>query len=63
MHSFSKAGYPVVVLNEFLNDDWGLYRAGYHDEFDTTDLMDFGFATAVTRSALEAAWRLAEPKG
>jgi len=59
---FSKAGFPVVLLNEHVNDDHDLYRVGYHDEFDTSRLMDFDFATSVTRVALEAAFRLAGPR-
>lgn len=59
---FSRAGFPVILINEHLNDDHDLYRVGYHDEFDTTRLMTFEFATNVTRAALEVVYELAEPE-
>lgn len=59
---FSKADYPVVLLNEHLNDDHDLYRAGYHDEFDTTALITFDYAADIARAALETAYRCALPR-
>jgi hypothetical protein len=56
---FSRANLPVVLINEHLNDDYDLYRAGYHDEFDVPKLMDFRLACDVTRAALETTIRLA----
>jgi hypothetical protein len=58
---FSRAGIPVVLLNEHLNDDHDLYRAGYHDEFDITALISFDYAANITRAALETAYRTARP--
>lgn len=58
---FSRAGLPVILLNEHVNKDRDLYRIGYHDEFDVPQLMDFGFATEVTRAALHTVYRMAEP--
>ena len=56
---FSRAGIPVVLINEHVNDDRDLHRAGYHDEFDVTALMSFDFAADVTRAALETTYRIA----
>lgn len=58
---FSDANIPVVLLNEHLNDDHDLYRAGYHDEFDTTALINFDYAADIARAALETAYRWARP--
>lgn len=58
---FSRAGIPVLLMNEHLNDDRDLYRVGYHDEFDVTALMTFPYAADVARAALEATFRLARP--
>jgi hypothetical protein len=60
---FSRAGIPVLLVNEHLNDDRDRYRIGYHDEFDTTRLMDFGYAAAVARAAGETVYRLAACTG
>ncbi len=59
---FSKAGYPVILLNEHMNEEHDFYRVGYHDEFDVTALMDFDFATDITRTALRVAYELAGAK-
>jgi hypothetical protein len=56
---FSRAGVPVVLLNEHVNDDHDLHRVGYHDEFDISRLMHFDFATDVCRAACEAVHRCA----
>jgi Zn-dependent M28 family amino/carboxypeptidase len=58
---FSKAGIPVILLNEHMNELHDFYRVGYHDEFDIPELLDYSFATDVTRAVYETAMRLADP--
>ena len=58
---FSKAGIPVVLLNEHVNYRHDRFRVGYHDEFDIPELMSFDYAANVTRAALSAALDLAGP--
>src|SRR5262249_42685183 len=55
-------GFPVVLLNELVNNDYDHYRLGYHDEFDIPRLMDFAYATDVVRAALQVIYWLAQPK-
>jgi hypothetical protein len=59
---FSRAGFPVILLNEHVNNDRDRFRVGYHDEFDIPRLMSFPFATNVVRAALETAYRIAAAK-
>jgi hypothetical protein len=55
---FSDAGYPVVLLNEHLNYLENLNRSGYHQTTDTSAKVDFGFAQAIARIAIQTALSL-----
>jgi hypothetical protein len=56
---FSQMGYPVILLNEHLNRVHNLMRAGYHDTTDTIDRIDWEYATAIGKIAIETTARLA----
>ncbi len=60
--TFSRGGFPVVLLNEHLNNDRDLFRVGYHDEFDIPALIDFDYASDIVRAAMSAAYSMAEPR-
>jgi len=57
---FSENGYPVVLLNEHLNYYTKLMRAAYHDMGDTSDKVNFDFAVAMTKIAIESVARFAQ---
>ncbi len=54
----SENGYPVVLINEHLNYYTRLMRAAYHDMGDTSDKVNFPFAVALTKVAIETTARL-----
>jgi hypothetical protein len=54
----SENGYPVVLINEHLNYYTRLMRAAYHDMGDTSDKVNFAFAVALTKVAIETTARL-----
>jgi hypothetical protein len=56
---FSETGYPVVLINEHLNALENLNRKGYHDSTDTSKTVDWQYATALARVAIETIARLA----
>jgi Zn-dependent M28 family amino/carboxypeptidase len=55
----SENGYPVVLINEHINYYTRLMRAAYHDMGDTSDKVNFAFAVALTKVAIETTARLA----
>ncbi|OFZ81845.1 MAG: hypothetical protein A2583_10575 [Bdellovibrionales bacterium RIFOXYD1_FULL_53_11] len=55
----SDAGYPVILLNEHINRLENLSRPGYHQTTDLSNTMDFDYATAIVKVAIETAARLA----
>lgn len=57
---FSDAGYPVILLNEYINKLENLNRPHYHQTTDSSDTLDWDYATAITKIAIETAARLAE---
>lgn len=61
--TFSDAGYPVILLNEHLNYLENLNRAGYHQTTDTSAKVDFGFASAIARVAIQTAYSLSNVTG
>ncbi len=54
----SENGYPVVLINEHLNYFTRLMRAAYHDMGDTSAKINFPFAVALTKVAIETTARL-----
>ena len=56
----SENGYPVVLINEYLNYYVRLMRAAYHDMGDTSDKVNFPFAVKLTKLSIETVARLAE---
>ena len=56
---FSDAGFPVILFNEHINAEENMSRQGYHDTHDTSALMDFDYASAITKIAITTAARLA----
>lgn len=56
---FSDAGYPVILFNEHINRLHNLNRIGYHHTLDASGLMDFDYAAAIARTAIETTARLA----
>ena len=56
---FADAGYPVVLVNEHLNYYSTLMREAYHDSTDTSYIINFDYAVAVTKVAIETVARLA----
>jgi hypothetical protein len=54
----SENGYPVVLINEHINYYTRLMRAAYHDMGDTSDKVNFPFAVALTKVAIETTARL-----
>ncbi len=55
---FSDAGYPVILLNEHMNRLENLNRIGYHHTTDTSRKIDWGYVTAVVKTAIETTARL-----
>jgi hypothetical protein len=60
---FADAGYPVLLVNEHLNYYSTLMREAYHDSTDTSHIINFDYATAVTKVAIETVARLAGAPG
>jgi hypothetical protein len=56
---FSDAGFPVVLFNEHLNRLEHLDRPHYHQSTDTTQTVDFDYAWAIAKTAIELAAQLA----
>lgn len=56
---FADAGFPVVLINEHLNYYSTLMREGYHDSTDTSYIINFNYAVAITKVAIETTARLA----
>ena len=54
----SENGYPVVLINEHINYYTRLMRAAYHDMGDTSAKVNFPFAVALTKVAIETTARL-----
>lgn len=52
---FSDAGIPVVLFME----DYDIDRKGYHDRFDTMDLIDLDYGAALAAIAIESVARVA----
>ena len=57
---FSENGYPVVLVNEYLNYYTRLLRNAYHTMSDTSDKVNFPYAVAITKVVIETVARLAE---
>ncbi len=56
---FDAAGFPVILLNEHLSRAHSMQREGYHDTLDRSDRIDWAYAAAITRTAIETVARLA----
>ncbi len=56
---FSQMGYPVILLNEHLNGV-NMRHPHYHQSSDVSGNVDFTFAAAISRVAIETALRLAK---
>ena len=56
---FADVGFPVVLVNEHLNYYSTLMREAYHDSTDTSHIINFDYAVAVTKVAIETVARLA----
>ena len=56
---FADAGYPVLLFNEHLNYYSTLMREAYHDSTDTSHIINFEYAVAITKVAIETVARLA----
>lgn len=50
---FSSVGYPVVLINEHINYYENFGRVGYHDTKDTSALIDFDYAVALSKIAIQ----------
>jgi len=59
---FSEIGYPVVLLNEHMNARENLEREGYHDTKDRSEILDWEYATVITKVAIATAARVAESR-
>ena len=59
---FRNMGFPVILLNEHLNRLHNLRRDGYHDSTDTVARIDWSYATAVARVAIELVAQLADAR-
>lgn len=57
---FSDAGYPVILLNEYINKLENLGRPHYHETSDLSDKLDWQYATSIVKIAIETAARLAQ---
>jgi len=56
---FSDYGYPVILFNEHLNKLENQNRSGLHDMADTHKKIDWNYATAIAKIAIETTLRLA----
>jgi predicted double-glycine peptidase len=52
---FSDAGIPVVLINEHLNKLENLNRRAYHESTDVPSRVDWDYAEALTKTAIETA--------
>lgn len=59
-HIYSQLGFPVLLFNEHLNGLEHLDRPHYHEMSDTSATLDWEYALAVTRVAIETAARLTQ---
>ena len=57
---FSDAGYPVILINEHISARHNLDRPHYHETTDDVRRLDFDYAAALSRLAVETVARLAE---
>lgn len=57
--TFTKNGFPVVLLNEHINLYQNFDRVGYHDSLDTSKLIDWDYGTSVAKVAIETVAQLA----
>lgn len=57
---FSDAGFPVVFLNEHINDLENINRPHYHQMSDTMEKVDLNYATSIAKIAIETAARLSQ---
>ena len=57
---FSDSGFPVIVLGENINRPEDRYRKGRHYTTDTSEKMDWKYATDIAKVAIETAAALAE---
>ena len=59
---FATAGYPVILLNEHINRLENFERPHYHRSTDLPRTLDFEYAEAIVKTAIEAAARLASAR-
>ncbi len=57
---FSHAGYPVILINEHINRLENMSRPHYHQTTDLSGTLDWDYAVAVSKTAIETVARLAE---
>jgi len=57
---FSQAGFPVILINEHINGYEYIDRRQYHEMTDTIANMDFNYAIALAKTAIETVARVAE---
>jgi hypothetical protein len=57
---FSDAGYPVVHISEHVNKLENIDRDGYHHSTDTTAKIDWEYATAIGKIAIETVMELSD---
>lgn len=55
-------GYPVVLFNEHVNRHHGIDRKGYHDTHDTTNFIDWNYATDILKIAIVTVQSLGSQK-
>jgi len=60
---FSEAGYPVVYLNEHINRLENFFRKGYHHTTDTSQKMDWNYASDIGKVAIQTAATMATKTG
>jgi Zn-dependent M28 family amino/carboxypeptidase len=60
---FATAGYPVILFNEHINALENFERPHYHQSSDRPGTVDFDYAEAIVRTAIETAARLATARG
>jgi len=51
---FDDMGIPVVLINEHVNNLENLQKPGYHTSRDVYQLMDFSYATALAKTAIQS---------
>jgi hypothetical protein len=57
----SRLGYAGLLLNEPINERHNFWRKGYHDPYDVSRLMNFKYASDITRVWAEAMFERALP--